>query len=136
MNEHGFVRKVHKKIRDTKQMKKVWKVNDNFQGGVPDAYYLGPADDLWVEYKYISCLPKRSTTKIYPGLSALQHDWLSNLLLSGKQAWVAVGHPRGVWVGTDQRALNRCLKGISQEEFVTESLRLDQFVVELLDVCA
>lgn len=58
-----------------------WKVNDDYQGGVPDCFYEGTQRDLWVEYKYVNPIPKRSSTMIdlcdhKRYLSKLQQLWL------------------------------------------------------------
>lgn len=132
MNEHGFVRKVHKKLREAKRLKKIWKINDNFQGGVPDAYYLGETDSLWVEYKYLPRLPKRGNTLIVPGLSELQYGWLQDLQEGGKNAWVAVGHPFGVWWSTD---LDLCRRGVPRSTFVEDSVDTAAFINLILDTC-
>lgn len=133
MNEHGFVRKVHKKLREAKRLRKIWKINDNFQGGVPDAYYLAEKDDLWIEYKYLPKLPKRSTTLIVPDLSELQHRWLRDEQECGNNAWVVMGHPEGVWVTSD---LGRCRHGIDKSTFVDESLTVQGLVDLILYTCA
>ena len=62
MNEHSFVASIHRILK--KHPVHIWKINDQYAGGVPDAFYEGVNSDLWVEYKYIPKLPKRSTTKI------------------------------------------------------------------------
>jgi len=132
MNEHGFVRKVHTKLRVTGRLKKIWKINDNFQGGVPDAFYLGDLDSLWVEYKYLPKLPKRDTTLVVPDVSELQYDWLADLQACGKNAWVAVGHPNKVWWTQD---LELCRNGIARSTFVEESVDTQTFIDLILDTC-
>lgn len=132
MNEHGFVRKIHTKLRATKRLRRVWKINDNFQGGVPDAYYLAEAGDLWVEYKYIPRLPKRDTTLIVPDLSELQHRWLQDEQDCGNTAWVVVGHAGGVWVTDD---LVRCREGVERSVFVEESIDVPTFIDRILLAC-
>ena len=54
MKEKDFINKVHKKL--PKEIYK-WKINDPFHGGVPDAFYSGPAGFAFVEYKYTQTLP-------------------------------------------------------------------------------
>lgn len=132
MNEHGFVRKIHKKLRETGQLKKIWKINDNFQGGVPDAFYLAERGSLWVEYKYLPVLPKRDSTIVVPDLSELQFGWLADLQASEKQAWVVVGHPEGVWVTQD---LARCREGIDRVSFVDESIPVKSYIELILCSC-
>lgn len=93
MNEHSFIRSIHRKLPPDVY---IWKINDNFQGGVADAYYSKRnGGDLWIEYKYLSSLPKRASTIVNYGLSALQIMWLNERLLDGRTVSVIVGSPQG-----------------------------------------
>lgn len=99
MVEADFNRAVNKKLNPDKVFS--WKINDNFQGGVPDNWYIGLNNGqnsmsgkklpLFVEYKYLKTLPKRENTLIIPALSLQQLDWLRMLVNSGHQALVIVG---------------------------------------------
>lgn len=93
MNEHSFVRSIHTALKRKAPELYVWKINDNFQGGVADAYYSGDKDH-WVEYKYIS-LPKRDQTLLDIGLSPLQQQWLRDRHNEGRTVAVIVGSPDG-----------------------------------------
>ena len=73
MNEHSFIRSIHTNISSDVF---VWKIADKYQGGVPDTYYSGPFGYMYIEYKYIQNIPKRSTTKIKVTLTELQRSWL------------------------------------------------------------
>lgn len=100
-----------------------WKINDNFAGGVPDAFYRAKngVRPLWVEYKFIKQLPKRGTTIIKPNLSAQQLHWLKEANAANELAVVIVGcegikHQRqvcGVVLDDPQEWEN----GITGEEF-------------------
>ena len=98
MIEADFNRRVNDKL-DSKKIRS-WKVIDDFQGGVPDNYYHrrdAPENNeyvkpLFIEYKLIKKLPKRSTTKIVPKCSALQIDWLKELHDNNSEPWVIVGY--------------------------------------------
>ena len=71
-----------------------WKINDNFAGGVPDAFYRslgGTGKPVWVEYKFLKSLPKRESTLIKPNLSTQQLLWLEMAIKAGEQAIVIVG---------------------------------------------
>ena len=93
MNEHSFIRSIHSKLPTDVY---AWKINDNYQGGVADAYYsMRGGNDLWVEYKYLPKLPKHPTTPIQYGLSALQLQWLRERLDDGRRVMVIVGSPQG-----------------------------------------
>lgn len=131
MNEHGFVRKVHRALKEERRLTRIWKINDNFQGGVPDAFYCAK-NQLWVEYKYISGIPKRESTVVTPDVSELQYEWLEGLQKSGIDAWVVVGHPKGVLVITD---LDECRQGYTTKALVEKSIPFADFIQSLLYIC-
>lgn len=74
MTEHDFIRSIHRKL--SKEIY-VWKIHDTYAGGVPDAFYSGPAGILFIEYKYFKELPKRDTTRLPIKVSQLQIEWLN-----------------------------------------------------------
>ena len=76
MNEHSFIRSVHRYLSPEVYS---WKIHDTYTGGVPDAMYCGPSGLLFVEYKYIKLLPKRADTLIRHSLSELQLQWLERI---------------------------------------------------------
>lgn len=76
MNEHSFIRSVHRSLHNNVTK---WKIHDRYNGGVPDSFYMGAKGSLWAEYKYLKQLPKRDSTNLRLGLSPLQIEWL-NLL--------------------------------------------------------
>ena len=98
MNEHGFIKSVHRHLPTDIFS---WKIHDTFTGGVPDAMYAGPAGILFVEYKYTK-LPKKPTTQIKLGLSALQLDWLDKMHLYNVLTGVIIGSPLGGIILTDK----------------------------------
>jgi len=102
MNEHGFVRSVHRQLSPDIF---VWKINDTYAGGVPDAFYAGPARCLFVEYKYIK-LPKRPTTLIRTGLSEQQKLWLNRMFNLGKPVAVVLGSDQGNIILTNSQWSN------------------------------
>ena len=91
MNEHGFVRSVHRQLSPDVF---VWKINDKYAGGVPDAFYAGPARCLFIEYKYVK-LPKRDTTLVKTSLSVQQKLWLDRMLGMDKQVALVIGSVLG-----------------------------------------
>jgi hypothetical protein len=97
MNEHSFVKAVHRKLPPEVYK---WKIHDTYTGGVPDAMYAGPAGLLFVEYKYLKSLPKKPTTPIKTGLSELQISWLERMLLYNVLVLVIIGSPSGAVVLT------------------------------------
>jgi len=98
MNEHSFVKAVHRKLPPEVYK---WKIHDTYTGGVPDAMYAGPAGLLFVEYKYLKKLPKKPTTPIRTGLSELQIIWLERMLLYNVLVVAIIGSPSGAVVLTE-----------------------------------
>jgi hypothetical protein len=87
MNEHSFIRALHKKLPKSVV---TWKINDAYQGGVPDALYMANKT-LWVEYKYIKQLPKKPTTIIRHSLTPQQAMWLERLNAADCCAALVIG---------------------------------------------
>ena len=115
MNEHGFIRSVHRQLPDFLYK---WKINDNFQGGVADAYYSGKGGDLWVEYKYLPALPKRMTTKLNIGLTGQQIVWLNARHDEGRHVAVVVGTPQGHRI----LVAKAWSQAISNSEFISSAI--------------
>lgn len=91
MNEHQFVRSVHKTLKDRGGIY-VWKIQAASNNGVPDAYYSATSD-LWCEYKSVP-----SGRKI--GISDLQRRWLDARHREGRNVMLAVLTRYGVRVYT------------------------------------
>tara|TARA_X000001036_G_C20683682_1_gene806775 strand:+ start:27 stop:431 length:405 start_codon:yes stop_codon:yes gene_type:complete len=87
MNEHSFIKSVHRTLPS--EIFK-WKIHDTFTGGVPDAFYCGPAGSLFIEYKFIK-LPKKPSTKIKLNLSKLQLALLERMSSFNQNVAVVVG---------------------------------------------
>lgn len=100
MNEHSFIRAINRHVT----CNHYWKINADFAPGVPDCFYEGTRQDLWVEYKYISKPPARGTTliKLSEILSPKQHLWLDRRYQTRNDCWVIIGHPQGGVVFTDK----------------------------------
>lgn len=92
MNEHGYIRSVHRHI--PKEIY-CWKINDNYEGGVADAFYSGEGGVLFCEYKYMPTLPKRKTTIVTPKLSPAQLLWLKGRYSQQIPTIVVLGTPAG-----------------------------------------
>ncbi len=88
MNESGYIRSIHKKLPASVY---AWKISDRFCAGIPDTWYSGNADDLFVEYKYNKNIPKRSFT---PGFTDLQKHWLNARYAEGRNVAGIVGFPK------------------------------------------
>ena len=70
------------------------KINMPFIGGLPDVWYSGDKDDLWVEYKFL-VVPKRDDSPIHIDLSPLQQRWLGYRFLEGRNVAVIAGCKEG-----------------------------------------
>lgn len=114
MNEHSFIQSVHRKLARELY---VWKINAAFQNGVPDAYYSGPASDLWIEYKYGS---SHET-------SALQQLWLSERSKEGRTCWLAWGkspNEVAVFKGPEYpKRLPKDVQVITKAQLISDILR-------------
>jgi len=88
VNEHSFIKSIHRSLHNNVFR---WKIHDTYAGGVPDAFYMGPAGSLWAEYKYIKQLPVRDNTNLRIGLSLLQIEWLNRLTEYNHNACLIVG---------------------------------------------
>ena len=127
MNEHGFIKAVHRHIPSEVYR---WKIHDTYTGGVPDAFYCGPAGSLWVEYKYIK-LPKRKTTVVTFGLSELQQIWLTKMAGYGQTTLLAVGWQQSaqVFYGLNLQQTAR------QDELVQNSLNFRELAALITQHC-
>ena len=129
MTEHSFIRALHKKIPSTVR---IWKINDNFAGGVPDAFYRMKGKyngtHVWVEYKYIKSMPKRANTLVRPDLSELQKLWLKEAADSGEKAYCVVGIEKQVLVLSTKE-----FDGLTVESANKRLISRDQYVSWLLD---
>ena len=92
--ENTFIASVHRHLPvDLYHMKN----HNQYNGGIPDVWYSGPAGDLWIEYKFIA-VPKRDDTNIIINLSELQKNWLRSRFSEGRKVAVVVGCKEGgVW---------------------------------------
>jgi hypothetical protein len=74
------------------------KMANPYRGGTADVWYSGTADDLWVEYKYVTKVPKTAGIAVSKELSALQLQWLRLRHTEGRNVVVILGTPIGAWV--------------------------------------
>jgi len=116
MNEHGFVKSVHRHLPSDVF---VWKIHDTFAGGVPDAFYAGPASILFVEYKYVKKLPSKDTTAIRTSLSVQQALWLDRLATYNQRAAVIIGCEESAIVLEQKEWNNYLLKSDYQKRAVS-----------------
>lgn len=127
MNEHGYIRSIHRKLPKNLY---IWKINDNYAGGVPDAYYSGNKNDLWLEYKYLKTIPKRNDTVIdfTKMLSPLQQKWLKERHNEGRNVGVVIGSEFGglLLMGTEFTT------SLSAAEFRIKSIGKDELVFRII----
>ena len=88
--ETTFIRSIHAHLKGKVFFQKMC---NPFISGIPDVWYSGPKNDLWVEYKYIHSVPKRAT--VLPNLSERQKVWLNDRLREGRNVAVILGVPDG-----------------------------------------
>ena len=129
MNEHGYVKSVHRHIPSHIYR---WKINDNYAGGVPDAFYCDIGGMLFVEYKYIPKVPKRGTTYIVPSLSELQKLWLAGRENQNVAVIVVLGTPLGSIVFSSNRTWER---GITRDELDLYALPAKEVARIIVDHC-
>lgn len=94
MNEHSFIRAVHRRLpADILR----WKINDSYAGGVPDAFYAGAARCLFVEYKFVK-IPIRNSTNLKINLSEQQKLWLDKMQNIDQSVAVVIGSEAGALI--------------------------------------
>jgi len=107
-----------------------WPINDTYTSGVPDHWYSGDADCLWVEYKYYPTSRVRFslTGTKNPKLSALQQQWINARYAEGRNVWVVVGMPSGGLILKHRRWMDDIIvadeKLLSTKEIANEILSL------------
>ena len=74
------------------------KMFNPYSSGTPDVWYSGTADDLWVEYKYITKVPQKAPIIVQKMLTALQRKWLNDRYREGRNVIVILGTPHMSWV--------------------------------------
>lgn len=114
MNEHGFIKAVHRHLPPEVYR---WKIHDTYTGGVPDAFYMGPAGCLFVEYKYVK-LPKRADTIVKFNLSPLQTNWLTRAINWGQLVALIVGFDQSATIITRPTHFKGMIKHKLQEEAI------------------
>lgn len=125
MREGTFTQTVNRLVRQAGGY--AWKVSDRFTAGVPDAWYSGPASDLWVEYKWEPKLPKKV---IRPKLTRQQKSWLNARHTEGRSVAVVVASPEGSVVLEDT-AWN---EGVARPDVLLSRNDLVEVILEKIGV--
>lgn len=131
MNEHTFSSKIIRKCRD-KGIELAWKINDNFAGGVPDAWFLGKGTTLWIEFKFLQELPKKGDTVLKPNLSKQQALWLSKLYNAEQPCAVVIGLPKEAIIIVDPMIWER---GMLTKQARKNLITHDNLVEWILTAC-
>jgi hypothetical protein len=74
------------------------KMHNAYRSGTADVWYSGSLNDLWVEYKYLRCLPKRKPVCMRELLSAQQLRWLNRRYAEGRHVVAILGSPFNSWI--------------------------------------
>lgn len=133
MNESSFIRTVHMHMSPEV---KLWKIKDDYQGGVSDALYFGSEGRLlFVEYKYLNDLPVRMNTMAFvrnaKGLSTLQFNWYKDL----RERGIPVCGVFGAEVNCKRMAVlveeeeNIC--GISVKDYLERMIPVKDMAIEI-----
>ena len=128
MNEHSYVRSIHKKLPDTVY---TWKIHDSYAGGVPDAWYHGPSGkSIFIEYKYVKTLPQRAATIVRPALSMLQLNWITSRVKAGVQCAVILGTTEGSIIFIDSKELKDGIEASTARTRLKNPRQVVQYILE------
>lgn len=72
-----------------------WKITTTSRGGIPDCLYVGPMNNLWVEFKRSQTVLK--VIHAYRELTKLQTKTLKQLCELGNEVWVVIYTPIGFY---------------------------------------
>lgn len=94
--ENTFRASVHKYLPSKLHHEKM---NNPYSSGTADDWFSGNRADLWVEYKFLSKIPKviylTNPDVKQPMLSKLQEMWLRGRYEEGRNVCVIIGCPDG-----------------------------------------
>ena len=96
---------------------------------MPDWYLSGNHQELWLEVKYLSKVPRIvDPTKL---LTALQQMWLTDRAREGRNVAVLIGSPDAhvLYPGTLWK------KPMDRSEFLDKGSKLNDLVAELIAFC-
>ena len=127
VREKEFIMKVHKHL--PKAIYK-WKINDKYQGGVPDAFYAGPNNHCFIEYKYSDSLPAKDTSLIPVGLTEQQRLWLLKAQKNKILCYWVFGSKLGVYMSQDFDKTT-----ITKLEYDQNNISFKEYINELIEIC-
>lgn len=120
--ENKFIASIHRHLPQVHKEK----MHNAYRGGTPDVYYSGDAGDLWVEYKYLSKLPKQ----VQPKLSALQQVWINARHAEGRNVMVIVGWADGGVILTNREWMSP----IDKEVFISRTITRKEVAAFILSI--
>ena len=106
------------------------KNHNDYIGGIPDVWYSGHHNDLWVEYKYLPISKPRAP--VIPDLSPKQLYWIESRRAEGRNIWVIVGYKLGGVIYND---LNDIQHGIQPAAFLAQTLTRKELAEEIFSFC-
>ena len=127
VREKEFINKVHKNL--SKEIYR-WKINDPYHGGVPDAFYSGPKDHCFIEYKYKESLPVKETSFIKIELSTQQRIWLKRQAENNINVYAVLGSGDLVYVTQDFEK-----EKITVKEFKQQAVSFTDYITQLTNLC-
>lgn len=93
--ETRFYTNIHTHLKKMSPFVYSMKNNNPYVGGIPDCWYSGNADDMWIEYKWLATDPVRKVVKPMELLSDLQQTWIRDRHVEGRNVMVIIGCPSG-----------------------------------------
>jgi hypothetical protein len=125
--ESQFIKSIHKHIdHGVYSMKN----HNAYVAGVPDCWYSGTKNDLWIEYKYKPV--DKVTSWVTPALSAQQLHWITCRQIEGRKVWVIVGIKGG---GVLFDNVHEMSVGISAENFMVRLVTRKEIALHISAHC-
>lgn len=126
--ENQFIRSVHSYIPRSELY--YMKNHNAYVAGIPDVWYSGHANDLWIEYKFIKTAAPR--VPVVPNLSKQQISWIQLRQKEGRDVIVIVGCPKG---GAIFQKLDDMVHGLSPKHFVSNLKTRKELADYILNFC-
>jgi len=106
------------------------KNHNAYVSGIPDVWYSGHSDSLWVEYKYVPVT--RPTAPVVPDLSVQQLHWIKSRKEEGRNVWVIIGCKPGGVIFYDA---NEMRDGISASAFLGRMQTRKELALQIYHFC-
>jgi hypothetical protein len=99
------------------------KIQTMLNNGVPDLW-CSAKRDIWLEIKYRNNIPAKQSTYFFPGLSALQQQWIEGRLSEGRNVAVILGSPIGCYIYTN----GQWAEGITRNQLTMSRQDVTQWI--------